>query len=233
MGNEGVWGRAAPPSETSDSAVSAAIVPSESYLKGDKMRYSERMPTDRFAELAELAADQHGFFTLADARAVGYADNTVAQMARRGRLERVSQGVYRIPFLPPGPFAGYMEATLWPAGVRGVLSHATALDLWDVSDVNPAKIHVTVPREHRPQRQVPKAYVIHREDLDEAEVTAIEGVPLVSLERAIRECAADHLGLDLIKQAVRRGREKGLLSSAVADRLNQDLDLGRIPAGRT
>jgi predicted transcriptional regulator of viral defense system len=196
------------------------------------MRYSKRMPTDRFGELAEIAVDQHGYFTLADAREVGYADNTVAQMARRGRLERVSQGVYRIPFLPPGPLAGYMEAALWPAGVRGVLSHTTALDLWDVSDVNPAKIHITVPREHRPQRQVPKAYVIHRENLDKTEVTAIEGIPLVTLERAIRECAADHLGLDLIEQAVRRGRETGLLSSAIADRLTEDLELSRIPAGR-
>jgi predicted transcriptional regulator of viral defense system len=31
---------------------------------------------------------------LDDSRAVGYADNTIAQMARRGRIDRVSQGVY-------------------------------------------------------------------------------------------------------------------------------------------
>jgi len=38
------------------------------------------VPTDRFTELAEVAADQHGYFELADSRAVGYADNTIAQM---------------------------------------------------------------------------------------------------------------------------------------------------------
>jgi predicted transcriptional regulator of viral defense system len=54
-------------------------------FKEDRMRYSERMPTDRFAGLAEVAADQHGLFTLDDARAIGYAENTIAQMARRGR----------------------------------------------------------------------------------------------------------------------------------------------------
>ena len=53
------------------------------------MRYSKRVPTDRFVELAEIAVDQHGLLTLEDARAVGYADNTIAQMARRGRLRRV------------------------------------------------------------------------------------------------------------------------------------------------
>lgn len=38
----------------------------------------------------------------------------------------------------------YMAAALWPQGIQGVLTHDTALDLWDVSDVNPAKIHITV-----------------------------------------------------------------------------------------
>jgi predicted transcriptional regulator of viral defense system len=77
-------------------------------LKGDELRFSERMPTDRFAELAEAAVDQHGLFTLDDARAIGYAENTIAQMARRERLQRVSQGVYRIPFLPTGRLGVYM-----------------------------------------------------------------------------------------------------------------------------
>lgn len=196
------------------------------------MRYLEQMPTDRFASLAELAAEQHGLFTLVDAQSVGYAENTIAQMARRGRLERVSQGVYRIPFLPPGPLAGYMAASLWPIGVRGVLSHATALDLWDVSDVNPAKLHITVPRSHRPQRAVPAAYVIHREDLPDADVDGIEGIAVITLERAIRECAADHLGLDLLEQAVRHGRERGLLRRTVADRLVADLGLALVSAVR-
>lgn len=196
------------------------------------MRYYERMPTDRFAGLAELAADQYGLFTLEDARTVGYADNTVAQMARRGRLERVSQGVYRIPFLPSGPLGGYMAAALWPRGVSAVLGHATALALWDVSDVNPAKIHITVPRAHRPQRTVPAAYVIHREDLGDHDATVIDGIPVVTLERAIRDCAADHLGPDLLEQAVRTGRAGGLLSGEQAAALMHDFDLGAIAAGR-
>jgi predicted transcriptional regulator of viral defense system len=190
------------------------------------------MPTDRFAELAQVAADQHGLFTLEDARAVGYADNSVAQMARRERLDRVSQGVYRIPFLPSGPLGSYMQAALWPRGVSGVLSHATALDLWDVSDINPAKIHITVPRVHRPQRTVPAGYVIHREDVDDDDVTTIEGIPVVTLERAVRQCAADHLGADLLEQAVRRGRTSGLLTAAQAGTLTGDLGLDRIAAER-
>jgi predicted transcriptional regulator of viral defense system len=196
------------------------------------MRYSERMPTDRFTELAEIAADQHGYFGLDDARAVGYADNTVAQMARRGRIDRVSQGVYRIPFLPAGRMGSYMEAVMWPAGVRGVINGETALDLWDVGDVNPTRIHIAVPQAHRPQREVPVAYVLHRVDLDPAEVTEIEGVPVVTLERAIRECAAAHLATDVLEQAIRHGRERGLLTDARAGDLAAELGTDRVAIGR-
>ena len=191
------------------------------------------MPTDRFNDLVELAAEQFGLITLADTRAVGYRDSSVAQMARRGRLERVSQGVYRIPFMPGGRLGPYMEAALWPVGMRGVLSHETALELWEVSDVNPAKIHITVPRAHRPQREVPASYLVHREDLAAADVTEIEGVPVVTLERAIRECAADHLGLDLLDQAVRNGRGRGLLTAKQVAALTSDLGLDRIVAQRS
>lgn len=186
------------------------------------------MPTDLFVQLAEVAADQCGLFTLDDAREVGYRANTVAQMARRGRVERVSQGLYRIPFLPEGRLGAYMEAVLWPVGTRGTLSHATSLDLWDVCDVNPARLHVTVPRAHRPQRAVPKAYVIHHEDLDVQDVAAIEGVPVVTLARAVRECASDGLAKDLLEQAVRNGRARGLLDARQRDALLRELDLDKV-----
>lgn len=190
------------------------------------------MPTERFNALAELAAEQFGLVTLADTRAVGYRDSSVAQMARRGRLERVSQGVYRVPFMRGGRLGPYMEAALWPIGAWGVLSHETALDLWEVSDVNPAKIHITVPSAHRTQREVPASYTVHRGDLNAAEVSQIEGVPVVTLERAIRDCSADRLGLDLIEQAVRNGRARGLLTAEQAAALTSDFGLDRVAAQR-
>jgi predicted transcriptional regulator of viral defense system len=126
-----------------------------------------------------------------------------------------------------------MQAALWPVAARGVLSHETALELWDVGDVNPARINITVPSAHRTQREVPASYVIHREDLDAGEISEIEGVPVVTLERAVRDCAADHLGPDLIEQAVRNGRGRGLLTAEQAATLTSDLRLERIPAQRS
>lgn len=186
------------------------------------------MPTTRFADLAEAAADKFGLLTLDDAKQVGYQPKTIVTLAERGQLERVSRGVYRVPFLPGGEMQAYMAAALWPQGAAGVLTHETALDLWDVSDVNPAKIHITVPRAHRPQRDIPKAYIIHREDLDPADVTAIEGVPVVRLVRAIRQSAELHVGRDLLEQAVRHGRSRGLLSANEHERLARELGLEKV-----
>jgi predicted transcriptional regulator of viral defense system len=190
------------------------------------------MPTARFTELAELAADRHGFVTTEDAAEVGYARGTMDKLARRGQLERVGWGVYRVPFIPGGPMAEYMQAVLWPVGTSGVLTHETALDLWDVCDINPAKIHVTVPADHRPQREVPKLYVLHREDLDPRDVTLIDAVPVVKLERAVRQCAATHVGRDLLEQAVRHGRERALLRREVAEALTTELGLDRVAQTR-
>lgn len=183
------------------------------------------MPTSRFIDLAETAAERFGLVTVADACAAGYEPKSLAKLAQRGQLERVSRGVYRVPFLPGGALQAYLAAALWPQGARGVLSHETALELWDVSDVNPAKIHVTVPAAHRAQREIPAAYVIHREDLDAAEVTAVEGVPVVRLARALRECARAHVGGDLLEQAARNGRARGLLSAAEHEALTRELGL--------
>jgi predicted transcriptional regulator of viral defense system len=186
------------------------------------------MPTRRFRELTEIALDRQGLVRTEDAAEIGYAAGTLDTMARRGQLERVAHGVYRVPFIGVRALSTYMAAALWPRGVQGVLTHDTALDLWDVCDINPSKTHITVPRHHRPQRQIPAGYVIHREDLDPKDITAIEGVPVVTLETAIRQCAAAHVGRDLLEQAVRHGRERGLLRRQQAQQLIDDLDLGRV-----
>src|SRR5665213_1759032 len=86
-------------------------------------------------------------------------------------LERRGHGLYRLHYLPVTPLDAYMEATLWPRGARGVLSHESALDLYELSDVNPSKIHFTVPRAHRIRREIPALYRVHHEAIADEDVT--------------------------------------------------------------
>jgi predicted transcriptional regulator of viral defense system len=58
--------------------------------------------------------------------------------------------------------------------VPGVLSHATALDLHELCDINPSRIDLTVPTG------------LHRETLADSDLTWHEGLMIVTEDRAIR-----------------------------------------------
>lgn len=169
------------------------------------------MPGRVYTQLLELANERFGYVTPEDARAAGIDPLRLQDLARRRLAEHVAHGIYRIPLVPRTGLDQYMEATLWPQGVQGVLCHETALDLHELCDVNPAKIHVTVPAQHRVRRAVPKLYVLHHRDLDDVDVTLHEGIPIVTAYRAILDGIEAHLGPRLLDQAVETAAARGLL----------------------
>lgn len=181
------------------------------------------MPGKIYAELAELANEQHGFVTPADAHELGIDPINLVRMAERGQLERRGNGVYRFRLAAPGRLDAYMEATIWPRGVHGVLSHETALDLYGLSDVNPAKINITVPRTHRVRRAVPLAYRLHREDLRPGQVSQYEGISIVTPVHAVRQAHRAHLGAALIAQAIDQGEQNGRLTRRQAKELRSEI----------
>ena len=181
------------------------------------------MPSTIYNAIAELAADQYGYVTPRDVRNLGFDPERLGELRKRNQLEWVARGVYRVPLIPATPLDPYMLATLWPQGTRGTISHATALDLYGLSDVNPEKIHITVRTDHRPRRGTPRQYVVHHEDLDASEKTYYEGIPIVTPAKAIRQAAQDHIGPALVRQAIDDGRRRGLIRKAEASQLHSDL----------
>ena len=101
------------------------------------------------ARLSEVAAQQHGLFTVARAAGIDVSDDQVRRMAATGVLERRAQGVYRISTAPFDEQTELMEAVLWAKG-RGLIAGESGLLLWDLADVNPRKIHVAMPPGYRP-----------------------------------------------------------------------------------
>jgi predicted transcriptional regulator of viral defense system len=181
-----------------------------------------------FTELAEVANEQYGFLTPEDARELGVDPINLVRMFQRGHLERRATGVYRMRLTPTSPLDAYMEAALWPGrGVRGVLSHETALDLYRLSDVNPTKIDITLPLGYRIRRGIPASYRVHHEDLPDGDVTAFEGIPIVTPARAIRQVHAAHVGPALVGQSVDQGERDGWLTRREADALRQELGVKR------
>lgn len=183
------------------------------------------MPGQAYSTVFEVAADQHGYFTTEQAVDAGVRRMALVMMERRGVLERVSRGVYRLCQFPPSFLAEFMEAVLWPVGAEGVISHHSALALFGISDVNPDCIHITVPREYRVRRERPPRFVVHHANLPAADRTQVEGIPVTTVERTILDCHAVHIGNDLLQQALEDARRKGLVSRTAAARVADGLDL--------
>jgi predicted transcriptional regulator of viral defense system len=172
------------------------------------------MPGNAYEKVVDIAADQFGYVTTSQAGEQGVTDNALRMMATRGTLERVSRGVYRVPTFPLSPYAEYMEASLWPAGVRGVISHQSALALRGLSDVSPSAIHITVPDDFRIRRDVPAHLVVHHADLTDEDITLFEGIPTTTVARTIEDCHGAHLGPALLRQALEDAKREGFLSPA-------------------
>jgi predicted transcriptional regulator of viral defense system len=179
------------------------------------------------AILYELAEYQSGYFTAAQARSAGLHPVRLVQLEHTEDIERLSRGVYRLRRFPLSPFGRYMEAALWPQvrrpGVHGTISHESALALYGISDASPSKVHITLPPALRIRRAPPLQLMIHRAHLDSGDVQIVEGVPVTTAERAIRDVHDTHLGPALVRQAIEDGRRTGYLSSDQAKRLKHEL----------
>lgn len=179
------------------------------------------MPGQVYNRIAELAADNYGYITTEEAAAADINPHRLLELARRSQIERRGTALYRVPLIPPTPLDPYREATLWPRGAEAVISHETALDLYGLGDVNPAKIHITVARAHRPRRPAPAQYRLHRENLRDEEMTTYEGIPIVTAATAIRQTR--RLGPALLRQAIEEGARRGLISQTETEQLRDEV----------
>lgn len=175
------------------------------------------------SDLLEVAAPQHGLFTLEQAAEVGVGDAQVRQMAARDVLERRSQGVYRIRAVPFNERSEYMEAVLWARG-RGIVAGESAIALWDLADVNPRHIHLALPHGYRPRRKGGELYRLHHMHLEPDEIDQMDGIPLVTPAVAIHQATTSGTPDDLIEQAVRRGQAREHFGVRTAARLLVALD---------
>jgi len=174
--------------------------------------------------LRDIAADYGGMVTVQQAVADGISPMQLVLLERRGRLERAARGLYRFPTWPTDELRQYHFATLWPQSHRklsyAVVSHESAIELYNLTQLNPGVVHVTVPRKTRISRDTPAWLQLHFEDIDDRDRTFERGVPVVSIPRAIEELSP--YGTDLVHRAVSEARERRLLREDELERLVGD-----------
>lgn len=173
--------------------------------------------------VVERAAEQHGYVTTRDARELDIDPTQLRLMAARGRLERAGRGVYRVPVLPRGAHDDLAVAVAWTLG-RGVVSHESALVLHALSDVNPSRIHLTVPRDNHPRAAGGTLYRTHRRELADVDVTRVDGLPVTTVARTIKDCADTGSDPHQVRQAIDQAERAGTLRRAAATELRAQLD---------
>jgi predicted transcriptional regulator of viral defense system len=174
--------------------------------------------------LREVALDQHGYVTYQQALDAGVSQAALSMLARRDRVDRVAHGVYRVPQVPVTQYDPFMLAVLWTGATEACLSHDTALACWEISDINPTAIHVTVAAKRRIQRQGGEGYVIHHEDLASDQVTWWQEVPIVTVPTAIAQCLDSGVPTYLVRQAIERASRTGDLTSDQTETLTRRLE---------
>jgi predicted transcriptional regulator of viral defense system len=162
-----------------------------------------------YNQLYEIAEGQAGYFTAAQARKVGFSWERLSDNTRTGKFYRISRGIYRLVHFPGSAYEDLFIAHL-ETGTNSVISHESALLVYNLSDALPGEIHLIVPRttSHRH-----KGIRLHTNQLKPDEITSREGLPLTTVARTIADTALNHLPEEQIRQAIREGLQRGLVTS--------------------
>lgn len=177
---------------------------------------------DKLWNIAEL---QHGFVTAQQALDAEVSKQALQMLVYRGTLVRAAHGVYRFPKYPAGEHDQKLLAVLWTRVPEAALSHESALDAYDLSDVNPNRIHVTVARQRRFRRASGDGVVVHHEDLEPRQVGWWNEIPTVTAATAVAQCIEYGTPTYLLRQALERGHARGYLKTAEREDLRQKLEV--------
>ncbi|HVA89240.1 MAG TPA: type IV toxin-antitoxin system AbiEi family antitoxin domain-containing protein [Chloroflexota bacterium] len=162
------------------------------------------------AALFALASDQAGYFTSAQARTCGYDWRLLSYHTGTGRFIRLRRGLYRFRDYPSSRHEEVMAAWLAVGREHAAVSHESALDLLDLSDAIPDRVHLTVPRSRR-GIVAPSGAVLHTtmHPLSPDEIMTKNGIRLTEPMRAILDAAETGTASEQIILAIRQARTRG------------------------
>jgi predicted transcriptional regulator of viral defense system len=178
------------------------------------MAQSHREASRRLFGIAE---QQQGFFTTKQAKVAGFAENTHPYHVQVGNWIREYRGIYRLALFPTTDRPDLVLWALWSRNrneeIEGVYSHHTVLSFYDLSDLNPAKLHMTVPTSFRRSSEIPGVLVLHYADLPESDVENVQGFKITQPLRAILDLIdVGTVERNFIRQAITQAVDRGLIT---------------------
>jgi predicted transcriptional regulator of viral defense system len=173
------------------------------------------MPRYKDAEeaLFAIATRQSGYFTARQALVAGYAYPEHTYHTAHGNWLKVARGIYRLRNYPSSDrddlVVLFLQSIDRSGQPQGVFSHETALALHELSDANPARIHITLPPRFR--KHMPDGLVIHRATLSETDWQEQDGYRLTTPLRTLVDIAASPSSISHLEDAVRDALRRGLV----------------------
>ena len=183
--------------------------------KGFK-KTTRHSPREAERRLFEIADTQQGYFTAKQAIAAGYSEKNHAFHVHSGNWIRELHGVYRLRSYPVSENAQLVLWALWSRGKdgqpQGVYSHETVLSHYNLSDVNPSRLHMTVPKDFKRSTKIPEVLALHKADLPKSDIREVNGYRMTTIKRALEDVVQEGLSPELIEQAVQDALKTGALT---------------------
>ena len=167
-------------------------------------------------ELFAVADRQQGYFTSQQAESCGIARSNFHFRVRSGEWVKSLRGIYRLARYPVTDRSELVLWSLWSrdrkGNPQGVWSHETALDIHELSDVMPSKMHMTVPPRFRKRGAIPKHLKLHFATLAKSDRETWQGYQVTTPLRTLIDVIEEGIiSPDFIKQAIQDGIKKGVL----------------------
>jgi predicted transcriptional regulator of viral defense system len=160
-----------------------------------------------YEDIYEVAADNYGLITSAEAKELGISDKEMSALAKRGRLIRLGYGIYKLTHYTPTPYDAYAEVVAL-VGPCAYLYGESVIAMLGLAPTNPARIFVATPA--RVRRTLPGyIIVVNTED----EITHYEGIPSQNVADAIKACRKTMMPKRL-KEAAEEARRQGYINEA-------------------
>lgn len=175
---------------------------------------------DALRVLAEVTAYQWGMVTSAQASMHSITRLDLSRLAADGQLERVAHGVYRDAGAPATPHDDLKAAwlstdskTMGEARIRHgangvVVAGESAADLHGIGDFRALRHEFVAPTRRQSQRS---AIRYRQRTLDPHDVTLVEGLPVMTMERTIADLVEEVGDLSLVADALRDAASKRML----------------------
>lgn len=158
--------------------------------------------------LFNLASQQGGYFTAAQAKSIGYSYQAQAHHVGAGNWHRIDRGLFRLAEWVPELHDDLIRWALWSKN-RAVISHETALAVHDIGEFESPRVHLTVPLNFSMRDG---AVVLHHAELPADDVVKQAGFSATTVLRAIIDVAAAGADEDQLARAIQEGRDRGALT---------------------